>query len=268
MSIIVDGKAIADDIARALRESEQPTPTLAIISVAPNFATLKYLGIKERYAALIGVHMERTELQADATTDDVLAAIEAAKGADGIVLQLPFPPHIDIARTLEAIPASRDVDVIGREASEAFARGGGAVLPPVVGAIAEIAERHGVSFVGARVTVVGKGRLVGVPAALWASHQGSRVTVVGHGDDLRAAVQDADIVILGAGSPGILTPAIVRQGVAIFDAGTSEDGGKLAGDADLACREVASLITPVPGGIGPVAVAKLFENLYRLSQMA
>jgi methylenetetrahydrofolate dehydrogenase (NADP+)/methenyltetrahydrofolate cyclohydrolase len=266
MNILVDGKGIAQELAHTMREHVHATvPTLAVISVAPNFATLKYLAIKERYANEIGVRMVRTELADTATTEDVLAAIVRAKGCTGIVLQLPFPAHIDTARTLSALPAELDVDVIGTEASERYAQGDLSLLPPVVGAIAEIAERHQVRFLGAKVCVIGKGRLVGAPAALWATRQGGVVTNLGKDDELSRVVAEADIIILGAGVPGLLKPHMLRAGVAIFDAGTSEDGGRLAGDADPGCSEVAGLFTPVPGGIGPVAVAKLFQNLCNLT---
>jgi methylenetetrahydrofolate dehydrogenase (NADP+) / methenyltetrahydrofolate cyclohydrolase len=266
MNMIVNGTAIAKACAHSLRERMQARAyTLVVISIAPDFATTKYLGIKRRYAESIGVHMEVRELSMTATTEDVLGAIVSARNAEGIVLQLPFPPHIDTEHVLAALPAKQDVDVIGQEASERYYSGNHTLLPPVVGAIAEIATHYGVSFQDARVVVIGKGRLVGVPSATWARAQGAVVTVVDKHDDVAASLHDAHIVISGAGAPGLVTPEMLTQGVVIFDAGTSEDGGKLAGDVSPECVVKATVFTPVPGGIGPVAVAKLFENLYALA---
>lgn len=267
MTTIFDGRALAEELARLLEERAKAIqPTLAIISVAPDFATTKYLAIKKRFAERIGVALLLTELPETATTEDVVAAIMSAQSAHGIVLQLPFPPHVDVARALAVLPKDQDVDVIGDAGNAAFEGGNHILMPPVIGAIAEIAQRQNINFSNTNVCVVGKGRLVGAPAALWARAKGAQVTPLGKEDDIKTAARNADIIILGAGSPSLLTPDMLKLGVAIFDAGTSEDGGKLAGDADPSCADIAGLFTPVPGGIGPVAVAKLFENLIVLAE--
>jgi methylenetetrahydrofolate dehydrogenase (NADP+) / methenyltetrahydrofolate cyclohydrolase len=261
--MMVDGRAIAGDCIRALQEGEKPKKiaTLTIISVAPTFVTLKYLRIKEKIAEEIGVTIHRIDLPHTATSDEVIDALHAAHETTGIVLQLPFPAHIDTSRVLSHLPLSQDVDVIGHDARAAYEKGALLILPPVVGAIAHIAHHHHVPWKGANVTVVGAGKLVGAPAALFAERKGSIVRVVTKKDSIHESLQGADILILGAGSPGIITPSMIKEGVMIFDAGTSEESGKLVGDADPLCRSRASLMTPVPGGIGPVAVAKLFENV-------
>ncbi len=175
-------------------------------------------------------------------------------------MQLPFPPQVRIADVLERIPSALDVDALNRE----LGRDG--VFPPVVGAIDEIAARHSVSFADAAVTVVGDGRLVGRPAAAYARERGGMITVVTkETPENAAALASADILILGAGNPRMVRPEHIRDGVIIFDAGTSEDSGLLTGDADPACAEKAALMTPVPGGIGPVTIAVLLRNLVRLA---
>ena len=118
-----------------------------------------------------------------------------------------------------------------------------------------------------KVVVVGHGRLVGEPAALWAKGQGATVTVVtketSNSEQIIAA---ADVLILGAGQPNIITPEAIKPGVVIFDAGTSEDNGELKGDAHPDCAEVASLFTPVPGGIGPITVSMLLKNVVKAAE--
>jgi len=138
-------------------------------------------------------------------------------------------------------------------------------LPPVVGAIKELSKRQHVVFAGAKVVVVGEGRLVGKPAALWAKKQGAQVKVIHRNTERPEEIlKTADIIISGAGDPGIIKPEMIKEGVVIFDAGTSEEGGVLKGDANPACADKATLFTPVPGGIGPITVAVLLRNLVNL----
>jgi methylenetetrahydrofolate dehydrogenase (NADP+)/methenyltetrahydrofolate cyclohydrolase len=124
---------------------------------------------------------------------------------------------------------------------------------------------HEVFFPMQRVVIAGKGRLVGAPAEVWAKKQGAAVQVITRDtQDNERAIQDAQILILGAGSPWFVTPDMVRDDVIIFDAGTSEDSGELKGDAHPDCAKKASLFTPVPGGIGPITIAILLRNLVTL----
>ncbi|MCA9367591.1 bifunctional 5,10-methylenetetrahydrofolate dehydrogenase/5,10-methenyltetrahydrofolate cyclohydrolase [Candidatus Kaiserbacteria bacterium] len=264
--MIIDGRAIAkeilDELAGKVAGATRP-PRLTIITCAPNFETQKYLTLKQRKASEVGIETNVIELATSSTTSEVTQAITTAAGeSDGVVVQLPLPAQIDTDAVLAAIPFSHDVDAIHYD-------GSGEVLPPVVGAIAEIANRCGVSFNEKRVTIVGAGRLVGAPAALWAVDKGAYITIVTKETDetdVAAAIATADIIISGAGAPHLLTPKNIKTGVALFDAGTSEDDGNLVGDADPACADKASIFTPVPGGIGPITIAVLFKNLLILQR--
>lgn len=264
--MIVDGVELAEEIYRDLERRValmEKKPQLRVISIAPDFATERFLKIKKKKAGEIGIELSVLELKNDARTEDVLELMRAP--SDGIVCQLPYPAHINIARVLDALPLLHDVDAMGTEATKALKQSHQQVLPPVVGAIAHIAKAHNVLWKDKKVLVVGDGRLVGKPSALWAKQQGAEVVTVTREDgNLLNETKNADIIILGAGAPGILTKDMVKHGVVIFDAGTSEEGGKLVGDAAAECAEVASLFTPVPGGIGPLTIAKLFENLVRI----
>lgn len=261
---LVAGKKIAEDISLtvALSVGELTTPLrLAVITCDPNFETKKYLALKKEKAHNLGIDLEVVELKATATTEDVLKAIEvAAKAYAGIIVQLPLPSTIDTNQVIAAIPVTHDVDAFGYESGKV------AILPPVVGAIAEISKLHQLDWQGKRVVIFGSGRLVGAPAACYAKQQGALVKVITETTPDAAAVAQADIIILGVGKPGLLVPEAVKDGVVVFDAGASEDGGLLAGDADPKVALKASLFTPVPGGIGPITVALLFRNLLELSQ--
>lgn len=233
--------------------------TLGLLVMSPDFAAEKFLTIKRTLAESLGVQIEETKVDPDAKTADVQKALaELVAKVDGVIVQLPLPAHVDTEAVLSAIPASHDVDGIGG--------GKETMLPPVVGAIAEILAHESQLLFGKKVVIVGKGRLVGEPASRWFKEQGSNVVLLEKGDDVAAATIDADVVVLGAGSPGLLTPEMVKDDVVILDAGTSEVAGKLAGDADPALEQKARLFSPVPGGIGPVAVAVIFKNLLQLVQ--
>jgi len=265
--MIVDGRYIAEARVAAMRsfvEKKGLSPLLIALAVAPDAPTRQFLRIKARVAAQTGVRMETTLIEEGSSWQAIEEAYDMARGrADGIVLQLPFPASLPPQALLANLPSDLDPDCLGARASELLLQNEHIILPPVVAAIDLIARTHAVTLKGVRAVVVGQGRLVGAPAALWLERQGAEVVRLTRADSLDA-VKDADILVLGAGAPGIITPDLIKEGVAIFDAGTSEERGKVVGDADPACALKASLMTPVPGGIGPIAVALLFENLLTL----
>jgi methylenetetrahydrofolate dehydrogenase (NADP+) / methenyltetrahydrofolate cyclohydrolase len=265
--MIVDGKAIANEILAEVsaRVKKLPqAPRLTVFTCAPNFETQKFLALKQKRATEVGIEVTVVELDPRILTALVIQTIhETVPTTDGIVVQLPFPPSIDIASVLAAVPISHDVDALRYDGL------GTTVLPPVVGAIDAIAKHHQIVWTDTRVVVVGQGRLVGAPAAVYATSKGAQVTVLEKDTaDYEHAMKEADILILGAGVPGLVTASMVKPGVCIFDAGTSEEGGMLVGDADADVASVAALITPVPGGIGPITIAVLLRNVVDLTQMS
>ncbi len=258
--MIINGKAIAGEILQGLKNelSHQPVqPHLTIITAAPSFASQRYITLKKRRASEVGIGVSIIELPATVTTADVQAVVaRAAMQTDGIIVQLPLPALVDVEIVVQAIPEHYDVDGMRYHETKT------GHLPPVVAAIGELAERADILLAGQAVVVVGHGRLVGEPIAIWARSQGASVSVVTEDtDDAAEQIASADILILGAGQPGMVTPDMIRDGVVIFDAGTSEVDGQLAGDADPACSQKAALFTPVPGGIGPLTVAMLLKNV-------
>lgn len=265
---LVDGRALAEkmttELQTALAQIARPL-TLAVIACAPNFETTKYLAVKRRQADALGVQLKLIQLPETATTAEVMAAVTlAAESSDGVLVQLPLPASINRGEVLAAIPARCDVDGFSYD-GHASTHG---VLPPVVGAIDVISKTHGVLWSGKSVVIFGAGRLVGKPAGLYARSRGAITTVVDISTSKMEVIKvtlAADIIILGVGVPGVLTPEMVRNGVVVFDAGASEDGGQLVGDADPTVAEKASLFTPVPGGIGPLTVTILFKNLLQLT---
>ena len=188
---------------------------------------------------------------------------------NGVIVQLPIPPHLDTERVLDSISQNKDPDVLSQTAKNMFFRGLSPIVPPVVAAIIEVAKREDISFKNKKILVIGKGRLVGEPVALWLRSLGIVPMIIDEFTDENKkseTIMAADIIISGASKSGIITPDKIKHGVVIFDAGTSDVGGSLRGDALPSCVKKASLLTPVPGGLGPIVVAKLFENLLILAK--
>jgi methylenetetrahydrofolate dehydrogenase (NADP+)/methenyltetrahydrofolate cyclohydrolase len=266
--MIIDGRAISRELLAHIRE-EGVGGIVRAITVAPTAATRSYLRIKERAAQDAGMQLDVVQLPDDATTDDVLAAIDAP-AADAVIVQLPLPAGIDTERVLAAIPIEKDADVLS-PAARARSNEKDAFVAPVAAAVDEILVRAGVSPEGKHVAVIGKGRLVGEPVAARLAAQGAHVTSYDEHDFSPSSLADADIIVAGSGVPHLVKPEMIKDGVVLIDAGTSEQptdsGTALVGDIDPACAERASVYTPVPGGVGPITVACLFRTVAALVKL-
>jgi len=261
--MIVDGKTIASDILAEVQATvavhSVHTPRLSAITCAPNFETRRYLAMKKEKAALVGININLVELASDASTEDVIACVErVAKASDGVVVQLPLPSQINREAVLGSVPVDKDPDGFYYGLSDQ------ACLPPVVGAIDEISSRYRVDWKDKEVVVLGQGRLVGLPVTHYAVAVGSKVRTYTRANITEIELGTADIIVSGIGQPHFVTKDMVKAGVVVFDAGTSEDGGVLVGDVHPEVGSVASLFTPVPGGIGPITIAYLLRNLSKL----
>ncbi len=258
--MIIDGRAIALEILEEVRRSlaEGVRPIVRAVSVTSDEVTRSYLRTKAKAAERAGMVLEVRELEATATTEEVINVI-SEEGAQAIIVQLPLPPHLDSARILDYMPEHKDADALSSRT-----RAQGKVVPPVAAAVEEILARAGVNPHGMRTVVLGNGMLVGKPVAARLAALGAPVTTFDRDSFIPEALKDAEIIVTGAGVPGLVTPELLTPGVVLIDAGTSEQGGVLVGDCDPTCAEVASVFTPVPGGIGPIAVACLFRNAAQL----
>jgi methylenetetrahydrofolate dehydrogenase (NADP+)/methenyltetrahydrofolate cyclohydrolase len=260
--MIINGKQIANELVDTLmseRASLPPKLTLGVLMGDEDAASASFVKIKERVADKLQVVVVRETVSAGATTAHALRSLERlSTHCTGVILQLPLPPHIDLAALLAALPAEKDVDAIGEKRT--------VVRAPVAEAISEILSRHHIAAAGKKAVVVGAGKLVGAPAAELLRDLGADVVVITRNEGSLLELKDADIVVLGAGDPGFVRPDMLKEGVVLIDAGTSESSGKLAGDATPDCAKIASIFTPVPGGVGPIAVAMIFKNLFVLAR--
>ncbi len=269
--MIVNGKVLAQEIALELRSSfadiKKPV-TLRVLRVGEDPVTTKYLNRKKTIAESIGVQFSLTELPEKVTEDALIAVVRGMVNdstTTGVLVQLPLPKHIDTANVLSFIPKHKDPDILSHESRDSFVSGEG-LPPPVIGAMQEIVSRYGVAIAGKKAVVVGEGNLVGKPARAWLQNEAAKVVVVNeHTKDPGAVLRDADIVVCGAGVPGLVKPEMLTEGVVVLDAGTTDVSGSLQGDADPTCAEKCSIFTPVPGGIGPLTIVMIYKNLLHLA---
>jgi methylenetetrahydrofolate dehydrogenase (NADP+)/methenyltetrahydrofolate cyclohydrolase len=270
--MIVDGRAIAEEIREKLAKRVpdfRVPPRLAIVVVGDDLVIESFVRIKKNIATKLGIPVIERRFFASVQSTELLGEIKklgADQTIDGIIIQLPLPPHLETQKILDMVPREKDVDMLSTESVASFRRGDGITIPPIAGAIQEILERSGVAVHGKECLILGRGRLVGVPAELFFRHNNAHVTMVGRDvKRLSELTKEADIIVSGAGQPGLLKPEMLKHGVVVIDAGTSEAEGKIVGDAEPACADIASVFTPVPGGVGPIAVALIFKNLLVLA---
>ena len=259
--MVIDGKAIAENIYKDLAGFfAGRNAKLGLLVVGVDAVIGSFVRIKTRGAQRLGIECVRIDLPADATTADVIDRTRKLAGeTDAIIVQLPLPAQVDTNAVLSSIPPNKDVDALNpRHSHERF------VEAPVALAVVEILHHSKVAIAGKRAVVVGAGRLVGAPSAHLLKSLGATVSMFTLQEGSIADLKDADIVVSGAGNPSFIKPEHLKRGVALIDAGASEQAGKIKGDADPACAEIASVFSPVPGGVGPVAVAMIFRNLKAL----
>lgn len=270
--MIVDGRALAQKVlarakTRAQELSHSPNVLGIVVNATP--ATQSYLRIKEKRATDAGCVFEVQRFSEDTKVDIVRDAV-VATSADTVIVQLPLPAGIDTKEVCNAIPLEKDADVLSSFARTKFERGDvDALLPPVVAAVREIFIQNNIEVRGKRAIVIGNGWLVGNPCAVWLKQQGANVSILTSSDgDVSTALRVADIIVSGAGVPHLIKPGYLKQGVVLIDAATSESNGVIVGDADPSCAEKCAVFTPVPGGVGPLTVACLFENAVLLVSRA
>lgn len=261
--MIIDGRALAQDLLNAVQTATtklNATPKLGVVTCVPSPETKQYLELKQKKAKEAGINLSVLELPEYVTTDDCVATVQRlAEEVDGVLIQLPLPKHIDRETVLNAVPVDKDPDGFSYGTSEM------SVLPPVVQAIDIIAGKYAFDWQDKQVVILGYGRLVGQPVAHYIRKQGIEPTILTEDSEYYfEAIRNADVLISGVGKPHFITRDMVKDSVAVFDAGASEDGGVIVGDVHQNVAEIASLFTPVPGGIGPITVAALLNNVLKL----
>ena len=271
--MLIDGKTIAREIGERIQSeivSRGINLTLLVVQVGEDPASTSFIKMKRAFAERVGIGVILEQLPESVSTGELVRLIEKAntdKKVSGIIVQLPLPAGVKTREVLDAIAPIKDPDLLSSEAQARFAAGESEVLPPVVAAVSQIFDNYQVVIDLADIAIVGYGQLVGQPVGKWLHNMGIDFALVTEeNENPEAILSKADIIISGVGKPGLVRPHMIKDDTVLIDAGTSEMGGVMKGDADSRCAEKASLMTPVPGGVGPIAVAKLFENLLELNK--
>ncbi len=287
---IIDGKQVAADIRAELKENvaalkEQGiVPGLGVVLVGADPASQSYVSAKEKACENIGIFSDDNRLPAETTQEELLLVVERMNKdpkINGILVQLPLPKHIDEATILLAIDPDKDVDGFHPMSVGKMMIGEDTFLPCTPHGIVQLLLRSGVETSGAHVVVVGRSNIVGKPVAnmLLQKKEGANATVTlchTRTKDLGYHTRQADIIIAASGWPNTITADMVKDGVVVIDVGVNrvedasrERGYRLVGDVDFdAVKEKASLITPVPGGVGPMTITMLLFNTVESAKRA
>lgn len=270
---IIDGKILAAEVkacaaqaVRFLQERYGVTPCLAVLLVGDDPASQVYVRGKANDCEACGIESRVIRLPAGTTQAELLArlgALAADSAVHGILVQLPLPRHIDPAAVIEAIPPEKDVDGFTPVNAGRLLNGEPCFAPCTPAGCLRMIEAAGVDLDGKHAVVVGRSNIVGKPAALLLMQKNATVTVChSHTRDLAAVCRTADVLIAAVGKAGFITADMVKPGAVVIDVGINRGAdGKLHGDVDFApVSEIASYITPVPGGVGLMTRAMLMLN--------
>ncbi len=275
MAIIIDGKVIAAEIREELRQSTEAfnefygtRPCLAVIQVGDNPASSTYVNNKIKACREIGFISESFHYTDKLTEEELLNIISALNHDDavnGILVQLPLPAHINESKVINAISPEKDVDAFHPYNVGCLMVGEVSFLPCTPAGIMEMLTRYKIDIAGKECVVVGRSNIVGKPIAHLLLHQNGTVTVChSKTQNLPEVCKRADILVCAIGKPKFFDANYVKNGAVVIDVGINRDeNGKLCGDVDFeAVKDIASYITPVPGGCGPMTIAMLMKNTY------
>lgn len=240
-------------VSRSLRQASQATPKLVIIRTNPSPVVDIYMKLKQRYGEDIEAIVEVLEIDQSAAIAEI-NKLNRDESVKGIIVQLPLLEAKDTDKILTAVDPSKDVDGLARETK---------FTPPTVVAIDWLLAGHNVNLLGKKIVIVGKGRLVGEPLEkYWLACELDVSTVDDKTKDLEAALKDADVIVSATGQPGLIKSSMVKKDAIVVDAGVSAGTNGLVGDVDDDVRTRQDVrVTPKKGGVGPLTVAALFENL-------
>lgn len=272
MAYIIDGKKISTEIKDELKEKVASLKkdgveiTLAVIQVGNDPASTVYVGNKKKACEYIGINSLSYELPETTTEKELLDLVEELNGradVNGILVQLPVPKHIDENKIINAISAKKDVDGFHPESVGALSIGQKGFVSCTPAGVIELLKRSNIDIAGKECVVIGRSNIVGKPMALLLLRENGTVTIChSRTKDLKEVTKRADILVVALGKPKFITKDYVKEGAVVIDVGIHRDeNNKLCGDVDFADVEpIASAITPVPGGVGPMTITMLMKN--------
>jgi len=268
---LLDGKKLAEKILKGVKrqiKSRRLKLKLAVVLVGDNSVSQVFIRKKKEICEKVGIGFKLYQLEKNISLQGLKNAVEKIaeeKDNSGIVIQLPLPKNFgsDSQEILNIIPPEKDIDCLSQGNLDNFYKGEPLILPPVVGAVSHFLKDYNIPIKGKNIVVIGAGRLVGQPVNKWLLDKKAMVSLVDKfTKNVPSLTKRADIIISGVGKPGLITGEMVKSGVVVIDAGTIVEGNKLKGDINFkTVSKKASYITPVPGGVGPLTIACLLENL-------
>lgn len=269
---LLDGTKTATERKQQLAERLAGTLGLGIIVANSDPATRSYIASKHAAAEGIGMEVTLVDLGGEATQEEVVAACRAFNDDShitGYIVQLPLPEGVDQMRVFSEIDPSKDADGLTPLNLGFVALGHPRIIPATPKGVLTLLDAYGIELRGTQAVMVGKGLLTGLPLSSLLAHRGATVTLCdSHTPDIAEHTRQAEILISATGVPGLITADMVRENAVVVDIGTVRQEEGLKGD--VAFDEVApktEAITPVPGGVGPMTVVSLLENVYELSKL-
>ncbi|MFA6586281.1 MAG: bifunctional 5,10-methylenetetrahydrofolate dehydrogenase/5,10-methenyltetrahydrofolate cyclohydrolase [Candidatus Paceibacterota bacterium] len=277
---IIDGKKIRDEILTEIKKevaSLSFTPIFCDILVGEDPSSVQYVEMKKQRAEAVSVHFHKANFPVTITTEELIKEIEILNKMPnmcGIIVQLPLPLTLDRRKILDAIDPNLDVDCLGTIASDSFYKGKIDFGFPTALACMKLLDfidldldpRHGGA--SKKIVVLGQGDLVGRPVTALLRFRGFIPTVItSEAKNKEEIIKQADVIISGIGKGKYITGDMIKKGAILIDAGTSESGAGIVGDVDFdSIKDVAGFISPVPGGVGPVTVAMLLNNVLNVAK--
>jgi methylenetetrahydrofolate dehydrogenase (NADP+)/methenyltetrahydrofolate cyclohydrolase len=277
---LIDGNALSQQLRAQVAADTQTlkaqglTPGLAVVLVGDNPASQVYVRNKVKACHDAGLHSVLEKYDATMTEAELLARVEALNNdasIHGILVQLPLPAHIDAQKVIEAISPAKDVDGFHIASAGALMTGMPGFWPCTPYGCMKMLESIGYKLKGKHAVVIGRSNIVGKPMALMLLQQNATVTICHSAtQDLKAQTLQADVIVAAVGKRNVLTADMVKPGAVVLDVGMNRnDEGKLCGDVDFeGVKQVASYITPVPGGVGPMTITMLLVNTLESAQRA
>jgi methylenetetrahydrofolate dehydrogenase (NADP+)/methenyltetrahydrofolate cyclohydrolase len=269
----MDGKALAErargEVAEEVAALSRPVG-LATVLVGDDPASAVYVRSKQKACREVGIEPFDHNLSADTSQEDLLALVEQLNADDavtGILVQLPLPEQIDEDRIIRSIKPIKDVDGFHPFSAGHLLQGSPTFVAATPAGIMEILREYGVELQGVRAVVIGRSNIVGKPMALLLLAEHATVTIChSRTRDLPDVVREADVIVAAVGRPETVTADMVRHGATVVDVGINRTDDGLVGDVAAGVRDVAGLLTPVPGGVGPMTIASLLRNTVRAAR--
>lgn len=272
--ILINGREIRDKILEEIRKDLDFLPFQPVfcdILVGDDISSKQYVNIKAKTAESVGIKFRTAEFGKDVSIEELIEEIENLNKVPyicGIIIQLPLPNHIDKKTVLDTISPKLDVDCLGSVNSENFYNNSGEMSYPTALACVKVLDSLNIDLSDKKILVLGQGNLVGLPVTHLLKNRGLEVSTADvKTENTEMLIKNADVIISAIGKAKYIKGNMIKNGAIIIDAGTSEDNGSVSGDVDLeSVMEVASFVSPTPGGVGPVTVAMLLKNVLQVAK--